>query len=261
MDAVTAVLVNRTRDEEPIGSIMGYSALAHVAFAVLLVVVPAGWLGARLADEETVVMQISLGGAVGPRDGGLATLGARPVQEARPVETKKVIEPVRPPAAAPPEMVEPTKTAPPKKAAAPTKVPAKDPRSRTPTKGAEIQKGTAVAETGSKGQGFGLSSGGGGTGGYLDVANFCCPEYLATMVDMINRNWSSRQGSAGTTLIKFVIERDGRLTNIEIEKSSGTAALDYFSQRSLALTGRLPPLPAAYTPDRLTVHLEFEYTR
>ena len=44
-----------------------------------------------------------------------------------------------------------------------------------------MQKGTAVAETGAQGQGFGLSSGGGGDGGYLDVANFCCPEYLATM--------------------------------------------------------------------------------
>jgi TonB family protein len=260
MDAVTAVLVHRTEEQEPLGSVLGYSALAHVALAVAVAIVPAGWLGARMADEETVVMQISLGGAVGPRDGGLATLGARPVQEVQPVETKKAIEPVRAPAAQQPEMVEPTKTAP-KKATAPTKVPAKDPRSRTPTKGAEIQKGTAVAETGSKGQGFGLSSGGGGTGGYLDVANFCCPEYIATMLDRIHRNWNSRQGAQGTTMMKFTIERDGRLTGIEVERSSGTASLDYFSQRALTLTNQLPPLPAAYPHDRLTVHLPMDYVR
>lgn len=261
MDAVTTVLVNRSGDDEPLGSILGYSALAHVALAVFLVIIPAGWLGARMADEETVVMQISLGGAVGPRDGGLATLSSRPVQEVRPVETKKVVEPVRAPAAAAPEMVEPTKTAPPKKAAAPTKAPAKDPKSRTPTKGAEIKKGSAVAETGATGQGFGLSSGGGGTGGYLDVANFCCPEYIATMLDRIHRNWSSRQGAQGTTMMKFSIERDGTLTGIQVERSSGVPTLDYFSQRALSITRQLPPLPAAYPHERLTVHLPMDYVR
>ncbi len=259
MDAVTSVLVQRARGEEPLGSILGYSALAHVALAILLVVVPAGWLGVRFGEEPEVVMQISLGGAVGPRDGGLVTLGGRPVQEVRPVEAKKAIEPVRPPAARAPEMVEPTKVAP--KKTAPAKVEAKDPRSRTPTKGEQVQKGSAVAQTEGKGQGFGLTSGGGGTGGYLDIANFCCPEYLATMSEMINRNWNSKQQTDGTTLMKFVIERDGRLTNIQVERASGTPALDYFSQRALALTRQLPPLPAAYTQDRLTVHLVFEYTR
>ena len=34
MDAVTAVLVNRSGHDEPLGSILGYSALAHVALAV-----------------------------------------------------------------------------------------------------------------------------------------------------------------------------------------------------------------------------------
>ncbi len=138
---------------------------------------------------------------------------------------------------------------------------AKDPRSRTPTKGAEVQAGSAVAQTAGRGQGFGLSAGGGGTGGYLDVANFCCPDYLATMVDLITRNWSSKQGADGTTLMKFVIERDGRLTNLQVERSSGTPALDYYSQRALSLTRQLPPLPAAYTGDRLTVHLNFDYVR
>jgi len=58
-----------------------------------------------------------------------------------------------------------------------------------------------------------------------------------------------------------VIERDGRITGVQIEKSSGVAALDYFSQRSLALTRQLPPLPAAYTGERLTVHLNMDYIR
>jgi TonB family protein len=259
MDEVTAVLAARSRLVEPMARVLGWSALAHVVFAVALAIVPAGWLGARIAEEPPVVMRISLGGAVGPRDGGLATLGGRPIQQAQPVEAKKTIEAVRPPAARQPEMVEPTKSAP--KRPASSKVDAKDPRGRTPTTGPEVQSGSAVAQTGGKGQGFGLTSGGGGTGGYLDVADFCCPEYLATMLDLIQRNWSSRQGAEGTTLMKFAIERDGRLANIQVERSSGSSALDYFSQRALTITGRLPPLPAAYTEDRLTIHLFFDYSR
>lgn len=260
MDAVSAVLVQRAHEAEPMGKVVGWSAVVHIVLTMLLAVVPAGWLGARLADEPEVVMQISLGGAVGPRDGGLATLGGRPVQQAQPVETKKSIEPVRPPAAKAPEMVEPTKAAP-KKQTATAKVDAKDPRSRTPTKGAEVQEGNAVAQTAGRGQGFGLSAGGGGSSGYLDVADFCCPEYIATMLTMIQRNWNSKQGAQGTTLMKFNIERDGRITGIQVERSSGAAALDYFSQRSLTLTRQLPPLPEAYPHERLTVHLPMDYVR
>jgi TonB family protein len=259
MDAVSAVLAQRAQDTERLTPLLGWSAVAHVVLTLLIVVVPADWLGS-ISTEPEVIMQISLGGAVGPRDGGLATQGGRPIQEARPVDVKKTIEPVRAPAAKAPEMVEPTKTAP-KKLTPAAKVAAKDPRSRTPTKGEKVEQGSAVAQTAGRGQGFGLSSGGGGTGGYLDVANFCCPDYLATMLDLINRNWNSKQGADGTTLVKFVIERDGRITGVQIEKSSGVAALDYFSQRSLALTRQLPPLPAAYVGERLPVHLYMDYVR
>jgi TonB family protein len=257
VDAVSAVLVQRARDTERLAPLVGWSAVAHLVLTLLVAIVPASWIGA-ITSEPEVIMQVSLGGAVGPRDGGLATLGGRPIQQERPIEAKKAVEPVRAPAAKAPEMIEPTKTAP-KKLTPTAKVEAKDPRSRTPTKGDKVEQGSAVAQTAGRGQGFGLSAGGGGTGGYLDVANFCCPDYLATMIDLINRNWSSKQGARGTTLLKFDIERDGRITNVAVERSSGVQALDYFSQRSLALTRQLPPLPAAYTGERLTLHLYMDY--
>ena len=38
----------------------------------------------------------------------------------------------------------------------------------------------------------GLAQGGGGAGGVrLDVQNFCCPEYLALMVQKIKQNWNA----------------------------------------------------------------------
>jgi TonB family protein len=260
VDAVSAVLVERGRDSQPLVPTLGWSMVLHAGLVAAVLVMPSAWLGQRVADQNEVVMQISLGGAVGPRDGGLNTLGGRPVQEAVPVEAKAPVEPVRPPAAKAPEMVELKKEAP-RRPTSTAATPARDPKGRTPTRGAEVQAGNTVAQTAGRGQGFGLSSGGGGTGGYLDVANFCCPEYLATMIDLVTRNWSSRQGAEGTTLMKFVVERDGRIGGVEVEKSSGVQALDYFSQRSLALTRQLPPLPAGYSGDRLTVHLSFSYIR
>jgi len=161
MDAVSEVLSARSAHQDGLQKMLGASAVAHLVLVALVAFVPADWFSAP--REPEVVMQISLGGPVGPRDGGLATLGGRPIQQVQPVEAKKVVDPVRPPAAKTPEMIEPTK-APPRKTT-PNKVAAKDPSSRTPTKGPEVQKGSTVADTGGKGQGFGLSSGGGGTGG------------------------------------------------------------------------------------------------
>jgi len=255
MDAVSEVLIARSAGKGGLNSMLSASLMAHVVLVALFMFFPAAWLGVDKTPPETV-MQISLGGPVGPNDGGLNTLGARPIQQL--AETAKAITPVRPPAEKTPEMIEPTK-APPKKTP-PNKAEAKDPKSTTPTKGKEIEKGTAVADTGARGQGFGLSSGGGGTGGFLEVANFCCPEYLATMRRSILSNWDSRQGAAGRVHMRFVIQRDGRIVDVTVEDTSGVQTLDLYARRALTLT-KLPALPPAYTEPALAVHLYFEYRR
>lgn len=255
MDAVSEVLVARSTDKSGLGSMLSASVVAHVVLIGLFMFFPAAWLGVENTVPETV-MQISLGGPIGPNDGGLNTLGARPVQEL--AETTKAISPVRPPAVKTPEMIVPTKE-PPKKTP-PTKAEAKDPKSNTPTKGQAIEKGTAVAETKARGQGFGLSSGGGGDGAFLEVANFCCPEYLATMRRQILANWDSRQGAAGRVHMRFVIQRDGRIVDVTVEETSGVQTLDLYARRALTLT-KLPRLPEAYTEPALAVHLYFDYRR
>jgi TonB family protein len=255
MDVVSEVLVARSAGKDGLSSMLGASAMAHIVLVALFVFLPAAWFGAENKPPETI-MQISLGGPVGPDTSGLNTLGARPVQALS--EAKKAIEPVRPPAVKAPEMIEPTK-APPKKTP-PAKVEAKDPRSNTPTKGKEIEQGSAVAQTNARGQGFGLSSGGGGQGGYLEVSDFCCPEYLAQMRSQILRNWDSRQGAVGVVHLRFVIQKDGRIADISIQRSSGVQTLDLFARRALMLT-KLSPLPAGYDQPSLAVHLFFEYQR
>lgn len=255
MDAVSEVLIARTASKDELKSMLGWSAMVHFVIVAAIAFVPAAWLGS-IEKQPEVIMQISLGGPIGPADGGLATLGGRSIQQV--VETKKAIEPVRPPAAQTPAMIEPTK-APPVKVT-PNKSDAKDPRSRTPTKGAEIQTGTAIAETGAKGQGFGLSSGMGGKSSYVDVADFCCPAYLVQMKDQIMLNWSSNQGTIAETKMRFVIQKDGRIVEISVEQTSGRPDLDFLAQRALQLA-KLPPLPAEFSGNALPVHLYFEYKR
>ncbi len=258
MDVVSEVVALRSAEPDGLQRMLAASVLGHGILLALVLVAPTAWFTGPPPEPEHV-MTISLGGASGPRT-GMTTLGGRPIQQIAPVLAKPVIEPMRPPAAREPEMIEPKKEKP-KLDAAKTADTAKDPRSRTPTKGEEIRKGSTVAETFGRGQGFGLSSGGGGTGSYLDSANFCCPEYLSTMVDLIRRNWDSRQQSVGTAVVKYTIQRDGTLTGIGVEKSSGYSTLDFLAMRAMQLTRKLPPLPSAFTEPSLTVHLFFEYQR
>jgi TonB family protein len=118
-----------------------------------------------------------------------------------------------------------------------------------------------MAQTGGYEFGSGLTSGGGGTGGYLDVGSLCCPDYLITMRRLIQSNWNARQGAEGSVVVMFVIQRDGRLTNVEVEVPSGMPALDLTAQRALLMTRQLPPLPAQFPDNTLTVHLRFNYQR
>ena len=209
-------------------------------------------------------MTISLGGGgEGPDVGGMTMMGNRPVQTQTPPEDLAKPEPVRPPAAKVPEMTVPLPNAKPLKAAPAPKVKQapEEARGRTPTRGAQTSPGSTVADTGiRRGEGFGLSTGGGdGSGSSLDVADFCCPEYIATMLVRIRQAWSRDVGTAGQTMVKFTIQRDGKLTDVEIERPSGATTLDLAALRAVRTTNMLPSLPAAFPNPTLTVHLNFQY--
>src|SRR5262245_49554968 len=135
MDAVTQIVTVRARQQDGLDRMLGASTLAHVAILAIILLGPASWFGGRSVREDENVMTISLGGPVGPNTGGMTTMGGRPVQAL--AEAKPAVEPIRPPAARTPEMIEPTKTAP-KKPETKVRDDAKDPRSRTPTKGKEV---------------------------------------------------------------------------------------------------------------------------
>jgi TonB family protein len=258
-DAVSQALYGRSR--EPQGSIsrmISVSAALHVGMIALLVFVPAHWWQ-RPIEQPRNVMTISLGGAPGPRSGGMTSISARPVQQA--VADLPKVTPNRPPAAKTPEMVEPIAKPRVKETPQPVRDASKESNSRKPTVGAQVKEGTAKAETGAQTNSVGLSTGGGSTGGQINVGDFCCPEYIAGMVTKIHQNWNQRQSAAGTTTMKFTIQRDGTLTDVLVAQSSGNQMLDFLAQRALLAVRQLPPLPAEYTNPTLVVNLAFEYQR
>jgi TonB family protein len=266
MEAVTAVLVDRERAARGLSRMVAWSVVLHLAVAAVVAVGAGRLLDRNQVRVPEVVFSVSLGGAAGPDSGGANPLGGRPVQQVVPAPEARP-QPLRTPAAKTPEMTLPVPAA--KARPSPSKPAPEAPevktapegaRGRLPVTGPEEKFGESFAETGVTGLGMGLATGGGGTGASLDVGNFCCPDYLRVMAQRIRESWNSSQGVSGTTVLRFTIQRDGRITEIGTEQSAGYM-LDLIAQGALQRLGRLPPLPAAYGFPSLTVYLRFEYKR
>ena len=257
IEAVSDIIAARSREPEGLNRMVALSIAAHIVVIVLLAVTPQPDFS---DDAPRTVMTISLGGAPGPRSGGMTPMGGRAVQAPPPVEpTRPRAE--TPPAPKAPEMALPTKDARTRPQARPTQAP-RESTGRTPSTGPEPREGSARAETGARGQGFGLTTGGGGgAGAYLDVGNFCCPEWLEIVVQRIQQNWDPNQNVTGQVTVKFTVQRDGTLTDVQVERPSGFVALDMAAHRAVLVTSRVPALPAQFSNPSLTVHLRFDYSR
>jgi TonB family protein len=248
--STTDVIVARSHDVDRLSTMVMWSVAAHVVVTAIVVLMPHS--KPDLTPKE--VMTITIGGAPGPRT-GMTQMGQRAVQAPEPPikQAETAPSPVKPEMTLPDPKSKPRPT--------PKNAP-KEAAARTLSTGAEPQEGTAKAETRVRGQGFGLSSGGGGgTGGVtVDAANFCCPDYIITMAELVKQGWNGRQGITGVTKMMFTITKDGRIEGIQLETSSGFQALDNEAARALRVA-RLTPLPSRYTNPTLTVHLEFAYQR
>lgn len=85
--------------------------------------------------------------------------------------------------------------------------------------------------------------------------------YFHQMLERIGENWEDptyARAKKRTATVFFVIERDGRLTEVKLERSSGDGTFDESCVRAVLVTGKLPPLPDEFTAGRLKIHLEFE---
>jgi TonB family protein len=247
---VNDVVIARSRRHESFTPTLLASLVAHAAAVAMLLFLPS----LKPFDEpEENVFKVNLGGAPGPKTGGINQIGGQAVQEVAPPQPPRREETA--PAPVQPKMTLPNPKARPK----PTKEKAPDDAAgKKPVTGERVQDGTAPVQTQARGVGFGLSSTG-GLGGpiELDVREFCCPEYLGMIVDEIQRNWHPAQGSPGMKIVvKFTIRRDGTVDTVTVDRPSGVPDLDLSARRAVQLA-MLERLPREFPNPTLTVRMTF----
>ena len=249
IEASTDVIVARSRDVDRLSTMIVWSVAAHVVITAAVMLAPRP----RFDATPKPVMMISLGGAPGPRTGMTQMATSRAVEAPKTEPVKPVEAPPTPPA---PKMTLPDPKA------KPQARPKATARESSPREAATEPQPRTARVRGQGFEGFGLSAGGGAGGGAvtLDVADFCCQEYITEMVMLIRQSWNEKQNRVGVTKMKFTIHRNGRIDGIQLEIPSGTPALDAEAERALRVV-RLPELPGRYTNPTLTVHLEFVYER
>lgn len=112
---------------------------------------------------------------------------------------------------------------------------------------------------------YGQQAGSGGQATFGD-ANFGTQYgwYVTNMIRAIEERWrdsiSAGRGTSPRVYLTFTLNRAGKPTNLQVEESSGSAALDASAQRAV-LSASIPPLPAAYTGSTVDVRFYFEYKR
>jgi TonB family protein len=252
-ETVTDIIVAREQFSDRLSRMFVWSIAGHAVVIALFLL----WPGQSTTDAPKIVMTVSLGGALGPKTGGLTQIGGQTVQAPPPQEAPKPVEAA--PAPKTPAMTLPDPKVKPKPQPKVTEAPP-DANAKKANTG-EPREGSTRSDTRVRGQGFGLSSSGGDGGPVqLDVSDFCCPEYIDQMRVFIQQRWEQSQGIVGSTGVKFTILRTGAIQSPQIEKPSGFDALDLAALRALQRT-TLPPLPAAFPNPTLTVHMRFDYSR
>src|SRR5262249_53491036 len=92
----------------------------------------------------------------------------------------------------------------------------------------------------------------------LEGGDFPYTIYIDRMKTLIGSRWFRPQVGAGpTTMVHFVIERDGTIREAKIETESGNGTFDRAALRAVLESSPLPPLPFGYTGNYLGVHLNF----
>ena len=90
----------------------------------------------------------------------------------------------------------------------------------------------------------------------FDDPNFMYGYYVQQMLALIGSHWVRPRANPGTEMaIHYNIDRNGRLTDIEVVEESGNRSFDLAGFRAVTLASPLPPLPQSYRLDSLGVTL------
>lgn len=262
------------------------SAALHVGLFVLVVVSPSF---SRSRGPKGLVQYVNFigggGGGTGGGPGGGGGAAVVPKAEPLPPAKKPALRDLTVPSKlkAEPESrlthpVDKPKTA--QKTAEKTAAIAK-PEPAAPTAADAVNAAAAAATSGS---GFGLrfGSGGGGSGGGtgggigsgtgagagdpFGVAGFPFQFYLQMISDKITANWFQSlvdPGVAGLlqTQVYFRIYRNGTISEVKIDVSSGVESFDLSARRAISAAAPFAALPNEYNGQYLGITLIFEHAK
>ncbi len=153
----------------------------------------------------------------------------------------------------------------PKKEAPPAPVPKKPgAKKEPPAAKAGVKKegpeAPAGGESGREAAAAGSGGAGDETGIAVDAAVFPFSYFLSAIERRVSENWYSAvsQGTKGLTCVVFFrLNRDGSVSDVRVEKSSGNGYFDRSAQRAVKSAAPFPPLPGAFADPFLGVHFTF----
>jgi TonB family protein len=251
MDAVGNILAERQQERIPFGAGMSLAILLHAGLA-------AGFIASALARPARFVapraVSVRLMPAGAFQGGAAVAVPEQAVPEPEPQRPKieKNVEPAPPPSSKavllPAKEKKPEPPAPvSREAEAKKSEPAK------PAPGGDA-RGRATSPTiNASGAGVGIG------GARLDQADFQYAYYIERMIIAVGVNWfKPAQVVPVEPVVSFHVERDGTVTDLELEVSSGLPFVDRAALRAVMAASPLPPLPPEYGGSRLGVHLIFE---
>ncbi|MBD3170439.1 MAG: TonB family protein [candidate division Zixibacteria bacterium] len=96
----------------------------------------------------------------------------------------------------------------------------------------------------------------------IEGAEFQSSYYINLIFAKIRSRWVNpvRPSSVIQSIVYFRVDKNGKISNAEVEESSGVAAFDQSALRAVLTSDPLPPLPQEFSGDNIGIHLTFEYT-
>jgi colicin import membrane protein len=94
----------------------------------------------------------------------------------------------------------------------------------------------------------------------LNVSDFPFAWYLSRVQAKVTEKWLGKALPGQQPVAVFDISREGQVSRLAIEKSSGNSYYDQAALRAITEANPFPPLPAEFPGQTLRVHLGFNFT-
>ncbi len=123
-------------------------------------------------------------------------------------------------------------------------------------------EGKATSAKEGAGEGHEISLGGGLGSAFVEGGDFESPYYLNIAFGKIRENFTNPLRQTNLPIratVYFIIQKNGKVVESEIETSSGITIFDQSALRAVLSSNPLPPLPQEYKGEWLGIHLEFEF--